>query len=147
MDCFTNAAVAIFQDFGFEVSAGAVMREQSPVTVDEVTVLIGLAGGLKGTILFGMATATALQVAALMAGEEFAALDELPRSAVSEMANMVCGKAAADLEQVGHVCSISTPTVVTGKGIEMYTVPGVGAAVPLQTSAGPVTLYVAARSE
>lgn len=143
---FVNAAMEVLQgEVGGPVDRGSLRMEVSPLIAEDVTVLIGLAGEVKGVVLLSMSIATAVTVASKMAGEPFSVLTELAKSAVSELTNMISGRAAIQLENLGHKANISAPTVVTGAGTEISTTSVQRLVVPLQTACGQVTLHVGVR--
>lgn len=143
---FVAAAVSVLQqEVGGPIQRGPLRLEVSPLVGDDVTVLIGLAGGTKGVVMLTMSAPAVLRMASRMAGEQIAALDELSKSAVAELTNVISGQASAELEQLGHACNISAPTVVTGAGAEISTASVQRLVVPLETPCGVVTLHVAVR--
>jgi len=87
-----------------------------------VTIVIGVTGGLKGQVLYGMAGDTARRLAGAMIGSEVTDMDEMATSALAELGNMVTGNAAAQLSQAGYNAEISPPTVVLGQEIVVLTV-------------------------
>ena len=105
------------------MEAGARRVETSPLLASDVTVLVGLAGQLRGALMLSINTKTVLCMASRMIGAELTHLDELAKSAVAELTNMVSGCATTNLEQLGYPCQISAPTVVTGAGTEISTQP------------------------
>lgn len=143
---FVAAAVSVLQqEVGAPIERGPLRMEVCPLAGDDVTVLIGLAGEVKGVVMLSMSSAAVLSLASRMAGEEVAELNELSKSAVAELTNMISGRASVDLEQLGHACNISAPTVVTGGGTEISTASVQRLVVPLATPCGAVTLHVAIR--
>lgn len=143
---FTQAARAVLQgEVGSPVEAGSHTLETSPLVASDVTVLVGLAGQLRGALMLSMEMETVLRMASRMAGEELTCLDELAKSAVAELTNMVTGRATIDLEHLGYPCQISAPTVVTGAGTEITTTPVERVTVPLATPCGAAILHLAVK--
>jgi len=54
-----------------------------------------------------------------MVGMELSEIDEMALSAVGELANMISGNIATNLEKVGYKIEISPPSVVKGKEISV----------------------------
>ncbi|HEY9898393.1 MAG TPA: chemotaxis protein CheX [Pantanalinema sp.] len=108
--------------------------------LQQVNAIVGLTGGVKGQIAYGMDKQTALAVAGAMMMEEVTALDEMGISALSELSNMISGNATVILSQSGAVSDITPPSVVMGSSV-MAAWYGIRAMVmPLKLSLG--TLYV-----
>lgn len=145
---FVSAAIQVLQgELSEKVERGALRLESSPLTGDEVTVLVGLAGDVKGVVMLSMSTKTVLTMASRMAGEELTVMDELSKSAIAELTNVVSGRATAELEKLGFGCNISAPTVITGVGTEISTANVHRLVVPLHTPLGDLTLHVAVRTD
>ena len=83
-----------------------------------VMINIGMLGSVKGSIAIGMEHDAACRFAsAMMMGMEVTALDEMPQSAISEMANMVCANACTRFSQAGvDGVDISPPVLFVGAG-------------------------------
>jgi chemotaxis protein CheX len=80
-----------------------------------------------------------------MMGQEFSELDSLAQSGVAELGNVISGRATIKFSQAGYKADISTPTVVTGKGIEISTLDFPRIVVPLETGLGLITVHLALR--
>lgn len=143
---FVRAAVDVLRgEVGGAVDPGPPRWEPPALSGDDVNVLVGLGGWLKGVILLSMSAETVLGIASRMAGEPVRVLDELSTSAMAELANILGGHAAARMEQRGHECKISIPTVVTGHGTQI-TAGTERLVVPLATECGTVTMHLAVRA-
>lgn len=87
-------------------------------TENEVNIIIGLTGEVKGNIVFSMPEATAHNIAsAMMAGVPVEKLDLISKSALCELANMIAGNSAAKLEGLGVEFNVTPPTLITGKNL------------------------------
>jgi len=87
-------------------------------TENEVNIIIGLTGEVKGNIVFSMPEATAKNIAsAMMAGVPVEKLDLIPKSALCELANMIAGNSASKLEGLGLRFNVTPPTLITGKNL------------------------------
>jgi chemotaxis protein CheX len=89
--------------------AGADALEAS-----EMVVSVGFHGDLVGSIAFGFDPATARYVAGTLLGEEISQMDDLAKSALRELANMVAGTARLYLNKHGVWSDISTPVLSEG---------------------------------
>ena len=73
---------------------GKLTLTKEAATPLEVTALISVTGKLKGLALYSMDKSTALAFFPTMLGEEATVFDDLARSAIGELGNMIMGKSA-----------------------------------------------------
>ncbi|HEU4962979.1 MAG TPA: chemotaxis protein CheX [Bacilli bacterium] len=84
-----------------------------------VWIRIDLKGSVEGQVAFGLAPDMALKIAsAMMGGFELNALDEMSKSAVAELANMISGNACIALSNSGVQLDITPPQVQHGESLE-----------------------------
>jgi chemotaxis protein CheX len=89
---------------------GELKIKQIEVGIDYVWLRIGIVGGMTGDIVFGFPEQVALKIAsAMMGGYALTEFDELSRSAISELANMISGNASTLLYNQGIVIDITPP--------------------------------------
>lgn len=112
----------------------------------DISGIIGLSGGAKGTVSLSFPRVTALKVVSEFIGERQLALDETVKDAVGELANIVAGASKKDLIQ--YKISISLPSVIIG---ENHQVQGgkevVPLVVPFDSTLGSFHLVVGFTSE
>lgn len=85
----------------------------------DVNVLIGLSGGLRGSVVLGLSEAAALDVVGrMMGGMSIVELDEMGKSALSELGNMLFGTALGHLEAAVPI-ELSPPTLITGRHLRL----------------------------
>ena len=97
-----------------------VKPSTGPLTVKDIKfvenytwIQIGLNGQMQGDIVFGLSDKVALQlVSAMMGGYAFSEIDEMVRSAISELGNMISGNATTLLFNQGVQVDITPPTVI-----------------------------------
>ena len=71
---------------------------------------------MRGQAVFAMNQSVALDIASsMMGGMEAVELDELSKSAISELANMILGNTATILYNKGIGIEITPPTFLMGK--------------------------------
>lgn len=132
------------QETGAETNAGAVKLLSSSQTSEQVTVMIGVTGGMRGMIILGMSQDTALGIVSRMMGEPCTELDELAQSGIAELGNVIAGHAGQGLEGAGFNVVISPPALVAGApGMIISTVNLRRFVVPLETAVGRIMLHVA----
>lgn len=112
----------------------------------DISGIIGLSGGAKGTVSLSFPRLTALKAVSEFIGEKQLALDDTVKDAVGELANIVAGAAKKDLTQ--YKISISLPSVIIG---ENHQVQGgkevIPLAVPFESPLGSFHLVVGFTSE
>jgi len=65
--------------------------------------------GVDGTLILGFETAAALAVVSAMFGEEYGQLDEVSKSMIAEIANMVCGRVKIRMSEYGYSIGMAIP--------------------------------------
>ena len=112
-DIFKNVA-------GIDLKLNSTGIRKDGVYGKEVVVLIGLTGQLKGNIGFSMDKNMAMDIACKMTyGMPIATFDELAQSAVRELTNMLMGRVATLLDEVGKFVDITPPTLMTGDNLKV----------------------------
>jgi len=87
----------------------------------EVTGIIGMASdSVTGCMVVSFSEECILQVVANMLYEEpKKEVDNEIVDAVGELTNMICGGAKSQLAKLNHKFDLATPTMITGKGVEI----------------------------
>ncbi len=143
---FLDAAHQVLQaETGLTVSKGQIELEKSALTTEDITVLISLIGEVQGVVLYGLSERTGLEIVARMMGQQFEVFNDLARSGIAEMGNVITGRASIFLAEGGLEATISPPTVIEGAGAEVSTVDFSRVVVPLETEAGTITVHLALR--
>ncbi len=130
-------------EMGEQPARGELRLEQAHYTTNDVTSIIGVVGAVSGTVLYGMSERTARALASAMLGRTITVFDGLAESAVSELGNMITGRASALLEEAGYLCTITPPALVIGRGTVITTDPFQRLVIPLTTRLGELTIAVA----
>jgi chemotaxis protein CheX len=128
-----------------QVERGELRLENWSYITDDVTVILSLIGAVSGTVLFSMSTESAVQLASALMGERFESLDKLAQSGIAELGNVITGRASMKFAEAGYEASISTPSLILGKGATISTLEFPRLIVPLITSKGPITVHLALR--
>jgi len=84
-----------------------------------VVIIVGLAGQVSGRLIIDMSRATALKVASAMNQEELKEFDELTFATLTELANMITGKAVTKLHELGFQFDLTPPALFTGDNIQI----------------------------
>lgn len=144
---FVRAAMETFSSMiRTEARPGKPALKQDTKLRADVSGIIGLSGGAKGSVALSFPRITALKAVSAFGGVKVLALDETVVDAIGEIANIIAGSAKKDLSQ--YRINISLPTVVMGDGHELGgpkdIIPMV---VPFETGLGGFNLLVSFKSE
>ncbi len=97
-------------------------EETSPITVEDFTIIIGMAGQISGQLIFGFREEMVKKIAEKMLEQETEELDELTISAVAEFTNVISGNATIKLVDAGSKkLGMSPPSIVMGKNMRIST--------------------------
>ncbi|MBI2767626.1 MAG: chemotaxis protein CheX [Chloroflexi bacterium] len=144
----------------FVVAAGLVLQEvcretftrqqvrasRSLLTRDDWNSVVAVQGDrVAGLVTYSMSEFTACRVAARMVDGDVLSLDGMALSALSELTNMITGRASMGLEANGFRSSISPPRLLRGTGKYVCPRPLLWLDVPLKTRLGTLTVAVALR--
>lgn len=87
-------------------------------TDNDINIIIGLVGDIRGNVVLAMHEETACKIAStMMGGMPVEKFDMMPRSAISELANMMAGNSASQLEGSGVHVNITPPTLIHGQNM------------------------------
>ena len=99
-------------------SEARVCPAQTPGT-SEVSVIVSFTGGIQGHMLLGMSREAACAMASTLLMEEVTAFDDMTRSGVAEIANIVAGGCATALHREGFQTNITVPSVIAGERVQI----------------------------
>lgn len=115
---FLKAFDSVMNSFGAtEVKKSAIKLKKDMTIEKDITTFIGIVGSIRGNISYSYDMKTAKEIISLMMGMEIEKFDNLARSAIGELSNMITGNALALLAENGEVLDVTTPTVVMGKNM------------------------------
>lgn len=116
---FIEASQQVFQMvIGIKPNLGKVFLKQSPYSSDSVAVILGLTGKIRGQVIISLSINTAKSIAStMMGGMPVDTLDEMAKSAISELGNMIIGNTATILSTRGIGVEITPPSLLMGDNI------------------------------
>lgn len=117
-------------------------------TTMEVSGVIGLSGGVKGSAIVSFPKTIALAVASAMFMEELTEINEDVKDAIGEFANIFVGNARNKLVDEGLNITISTPTIIVGKGHEIshpQSIPFL--VIPFKTDVGDFQISIGVKED
>jgi chemotaxis protein CheX len=103
---------------GKKPKLGQVYIRKSPFQSDNIAVIVGLTGKIRGQVIISLSKSSALSVAsAMMGGMPVLELDEISKSAISELANMIMGNTATLLASRGTGIEITPPSLLMSENL------------------------------
>ena len=120
---FTESAYSILKEyFSDTVKRKEIYLKAASVSIRGVAAMVGLAGDVEGRVLFDMSSDTALNIAStMMGGEKFPELDEMAKSAIMELANLITAQAITRLHDLGFKFDLTPPAIFTGENMVVST--------------------------
>lgn len=105
---------------GIDIKLGKIFIKDSPYNSDSVVIIIGITGKIRGQVIFTLSKEAALKVCSnMMGGMEVAEFDEIAKSAISEMTNMILGNTATILFNRGIQIDITPPSLLMGDSMQI----------------------------
>lgn len=101
---------------GVKPELGKVHLRKAPFSSENIAVIVGLTGKIRGQVVISFSKDSALSVAsAMMGGMPVIELDEISKSAISELANMIMGNTATILASRDIGIEITPPSLLMGE--------------------------------
>lgn len=135
---FIEASLDVInQTTSLKPAIGKLYVKNNSYSCDGVVILIGLTGRITGNVVLSLSKNLALKIAsAMMYGMPVHELDEMTKSAIAELANMILGHTANIFYQNNISIDITPPTVLTGENIELTPTKSVTVCIPLNFDMG-----------
>lgn len=132
------ALVVIEKETTLKAQKEKMFLNKSGIASNEINVIIGITGNATGNLLYSMNKATAVAIASKMMEEELTEIDDLVKSSIGELANVITGRGAKELENRGYPITISPPLLLLGSGtmIENLDIPRVDVPILLTFPVG-----------
>ncbi|ACT00094.1 chemotaxis protein CheX [Paenibacillus sp. JDR-2] len=125
------ATIVIEQVIQIRPSTGKLGLKNIELVENHIWIQIGINGQMNGDIVFGLSEQVALKmVSAMMGGFIISELDEIGRSAISELGNMISGNASTMLFNQGVSVDITPPRIIQSASAESLSA-GQALTVPL----------------
>lgn len=145
MDPFVIALENVLTKYGVtDIQTGQLQKKESMYIESDVTAIIGLVGNIRGNVAFSLSVDTSKKIlSVMMDGEPVPEMDNMARSTIGELANMITGTALTLLSKTGTTTDITPPSVIFGKDVFfiLSSVPAIEAIVGTQF--GDVTVNIA----
>lgn len=112
---FLIAATKILKDMCMvDAKIGKPYIKDTDFKEDTVVILIGVTGEMRGQVMLAFSHNIACDIASKMTFMSITQLDELSKSALSELGNMILGNAATIFSTKGIGMDITPPTLCMG---------------------------------
>jgi chemotaxis protein CheX len=122
-----------------DVTLGKIYMKTSPYLSDCVAIIVGVTGKIRGHVTFSISTELACKIAScMMMGVPVNELDELSKSALAELGNMIMGNTATIFYGKGMKIDITPPTILTGDNMQFSTNKTTTVTVPIILSIGGI---------
>ena len=106
------------QLIGFEPDVEAPRLMENTISGNDIVVMVGLTGEIKGQVMFTMEESTAIKMVRKMTyNDAVNELDFIGQSAVSEIANMISGSTGMIMYETGITIDITPPSLCRGEGL------------------------------
>jgi len=129
-----------------EFDKGKLYIKASPFEANNVVILLGITGDIRGQATLNMTEETAKNVASkMMMGMPVAELDEMAKSALSEMGNMIMGNAATLLFNEGVSVDITPPSLMVGQSLSFSPGGMKTVGVPLESEIGTINFDISVK--
>lgn len=120
-----------------ETQLGKIYLKTSPYTGETISIIIGVTGDIKGQVIFSLNINSACAIASkMMMGMPVLEMDELAKSAISELTNMILGNTATLFYNGGITIDITPPSLLMGQNIQISTTKMQTICIPLQLGDG-----------
>lgn len=141
VNSFISAALKVINSFAanpFSVGRPFV-RQGSTFSTNEIIIILGITGEIKGQASFSLKTDLAKSIASsMMMGMPVVEIDDMAKSALSELGNMIMGNSATLLFNSGIKTDITPPSLLTGQAMEISSADMETICVPLSSSSGTI---------
>ncbi|MBJ6363837.1 chemotaxis protein CheX [Paenibacillus sp. GCM10012307] len=109
-----SARTVIEQMIMIRPETGELRIKDVRMVEGHIWIHIGMSGQIDGEVIFGLSESVALKmVSAMMGGFVITEIDEMSRSAISELGNMISGNASTILFNQGVKVDITPPKVLS----------------------------------
>lgn len=116
---FIESFTAIMPQLGYNnIQSGDLSEKGQELINSGVNIIVGIVGEIKGNVVYSIDLENAKSIAStMMMGMPVDELDEMSKSALSELANMLTAGAATAFYDMGIKVDISTPTLLEANNI------------------------------
>lgn len=140
VNSYIAAALKVVNSFATAPFAvGRPFVRQSTYSTNEIIIILGITGEIRGQASLSLSKDLAKTLASsMMMGMPVNEIDDMAKSALSELGNMIMGNSATLLFNNGIKTDITPPSLITGQAIEISTADMETICVPLVSPGGSI---------
>lgn len=144
---FLKASVEVLRMMAqMEFAMGKPYLKTSPFTAENMIIVVGITGEIRGQAVISMGIDMAKTIAsAMMMGMPVNEMDEMAKSALSELGNMIMGNSATLLFNQGINIDITPPTLMMGENMSISSAQMTTISVPLNSDQGSITFDISVK--
>ena len=118
---FVDAITDVLPQLGFQsVTQKGITFKTKKIVASGVMITLGIVGDKKGNVVYSLNKEGAKNIASIMMmGMPVEELDDMAKSALSELANMLTANAGINFSNDNITVDISVPTLMYGEEIEL----------------------------
>jgi len=118
---FVEAFVNVMPMLGFQdVKKGNLSLKGKELNSSGVLIIVGIVGSVRGNVVYSFSMEDAKKIAStMMMGMPVSELDDMSKSALSELTNMLTANAATSFSNMDMLIDISTPTLLHGTNVSV----------------------------
>lgn len=130
---FIEASKNVFKKTtGYDLKVGRISLKPATYRISGVSIVVGIIGVIKGKAMFHFNYDSACKVAsAMMMGMAVTELDELSKSALAELTNIILGNTATIFFQKNYQVDITPPSVLIGNDVEITSAKQQNVCIPM----------------
>jgi chemotaxis protein CheX len=129
---------------GLDLKIGKPRVKKTPFHLDEVVLVVGVTGEIKGQVIISTKLEVAKRIASkMMMGMPVDELNDMAKSAISELGNMIMGNTATLIANEGISVDITPPTLMLGKDISLSFNSSQTIELPLHSEIGDIIYDIA----
>lgn len=115
---FITAITTVLKQLGFtNIERKGISAIAKQISANGVLLNLGIVGDKNGNVVYEIDDNAAKKVAQTIMGTEISQLDEMAKSALAEMSNMLTAHSSTNLSNNGIIVDISVPTLLYGSAI------------------------------
>lgn len=135
---FISAAQSVLKDMAqISTKMGKPYLKNPEYEGDIITIVVGITGAMRGQVILSLKEDIACSIAShMMMGMPVPELNDMAKSAVSELGNMILGNAATIFSTKGIVVDITPPNLVIGNNLSFSVSDSKTICVPLNNEEG-----------
>lgn len=146
---FIKASIDVLaQTTGLLFSTRQPFLKDSPFMADNILISLGITGELKGNVVISMAEETSKEIASrMMMDMPVMELNDLAKSALCELGNMILGNVATLFFNEGTKIDITPPTLFRAEHVQVSNMDMIVICIPLETENHRIVLDVAIKED